>query len=66
MNNFREIAGKLNLEVHETIGGAVLFGLKWGESKVGQVLGISRKKQVEALNWADKNPKEALSILTGK
>lgn len=60
--NFLWIAKKLCLEVLEQ-NGIFLFGLKWGEGKVGDMFGIPRKARIGGLNWADKNPKKAIKIL---
>jgi hypothetical protein len=62
MENFKQIAKILNLEVHIMTDEKTEFGLQWGEGKRGQLLGISRKRQIEALNWADKNPAKAIKI----
>mgnify|MGYP001564616312 CR=1 FL=1 len=52
----------IGFEVHDSPA-AILFGLQWGQSKVARILGFKRKDVIAALNWADKNPKEAIKIL---
>ncbi len=51
------------IEIIETPSGDKLFGLKWGESKVATILGFKRKDTIKALDWADKNPIEAMDII---
>ena len=63
-NNFKEIAeSSVIIEVHETPGGVFLFGLKWGEGRRARLLGFKRRNVIDALNWADKNPKVAMGLL---
>ena len=45
-----------NFEVYTFKGTIESVGLRWGESKRLERLGISRSKQIQMLNWLEKHP----------
>ena len=61
-DNFKKMAEKLNLEIHE-IGNKKMYGLKWGEGRVAEIMGFKRKDVIKALDWADEHNEEAEQVL---
>jgi len=59
----QEFIDTANFEIH-TLGGKVIsVGLPWGESKRLAILGITRNKQIEYLDYLQDHPSESRMLL---